>query len=179
MRILVAIDGSSVSHRALSAVASIARGAREPEVWLFTAIDPKEVVASPAAQAPLDVSRLTSERGGGGAPTISPTVAYVETERRVAESRTQAITRVEAEHVTELSRLAATELPGMTVRTHVELDHHPGQAILDFAGENDIELIAMGTHGRSGVAHLLAGSVAEQVIRHAKVPVLVVGPEGD
>ena len=49
--------------------------------------------------------------------------------------------------------------------------------IVEFADENAIDLIVMGTHGRRGVAHLLLGSVAEHVVRTAACPVLTVrGP---
>ena len=47
-------------------------------------------------------------------------------------------------------------------------------AIVDFANENGIDLIVMGTHGRTGMAHLLIGSVAERVVRTAMCPVLTV-----
>ena len=46
------------------------------------------------------------------------------------------------------------------------------EAIVDAAASGNFELIVMGTHGRSGVAHLLMGSVAERVIRTASCPVL-------
>jgi len=45
-------------------------------------------------------------------------------------------------------------------------------AILDCAREIDADLIVMGTRGRSGLAHMLMGSVAERVVRHAACPVL-------
>jgi nucleotide-binding universal stress UspA family protein len=48
------------------------------------------------------------------------------------------------------------------------------RVILHFAEERGIDLIVMGTHGRSGMAHLLMGSVAEKVVRHAPCPVLTV-----
>ena len=49
--------------------------------------------------------------------------------------------------------------------------------IVEFADENAMDLIVMGTHGRRGVAHLLLGSVAEHVVRTAACPVLTVrGP---
>ncbi len=43
-----------------------------------------------------------------------------------------------------------------------------------YAEENNIDLIVLATHGRTGVLHTLIGSVAEKVIRHSKCPVLVV-----
>jgi nucleotide-binding universal stress UspA family protein len=43
--------------------------------------------------------------------------------------------------------------------------------------ENDIDLIVLGTHGRTGLGKLLLGSVAEDILRHAKCPVLTVGPK--
>ncbi len=46
------------------------------------------------------------------------------------------------------------------------------EGIIRFADHIDAELIAMATHGRTGFAHVLAGSVAEEVVSHAKRPVL-------
>lgn len=46
--------------------------------------------------------------------------------------------------------------------------------ILAFANEHHCDLIVLGTHGRTGVAHLLIGSVAENIVRKAKCPVLTV-----
>jgi nucleotide-binding universal stress UspA family protein len=48
------------------------------------------------------------------------------------------------------------------------------QVILEYAQENGIDLIVMGTHGRRGLGHLLLGSVAEEVVRHTKSLVLTV-----
>ncbi len=50
----------------------------------------------------------------------------------------------------------------------------PRPQIVDAATELKCQLIVMGTHGRSGLAHLLMGSVAEYVVRYSKVPVLTV-----
>lgn len=54
----------------------------------------------------------------------------------------------------------------------------PAKAIADYAKDNEIELIVMGTQGRGGVAHLLLGSVAERVVRTAPCPVLTVRRPG-
>jgi universal stress protein A len=50
--------------------------------------------------------------------------------------------------------------------------------ILDYAKANDIDLIVIGTHGRSGLMHVLMGSVAERIVRKSPCPVLTVKPEG-
>lgn len=48
--------------------------------------------------------------------------------------------------------------------------------IVKFAEEGKFDLIVMATHGRTGLAHSLMGSVAEKVVRHSSVPVLTVNP---
>ena len=50
--------------------------------------------------------------------------------------------------------------------------------IIDYAREKDIDLIVIGTHGRSGLMHVLMGSVAERIVRKSPCPVLTVKPEG-
>jgi nucleotide-binding universal stress UspA family protein len=50
----------------------------------------------------------------------------------------------------------------------------PSHVILEQAGTAGVDLIVMGTHGRTGITHLLIGSVAERIIRHAPCPVFVV-----
>jgi nucleotide-binding universal stress UspA family protein len=50
----------------------------------------------------------------------------------------------------------------------------PAEEIVRYADLCDIDLIIMGTHGRTGIAHALMGSVAEQVLRIAPCPVLLV-----
>jgi nucleotide-binding universal stress UspA family protein len=46
------------------------------------------------------------------------------------------------------------------------------EGIIRFADEVNADLIGMATHGRTGFAHVIAGSVAEDVVSHAKRPVL-------
>jgi len=50
------------------------------------------------------------------------------------------------------------------------------ESILDCARERHIDLIVVGTHGRSGFTKALLGSVAERIFRHSEVPVLTIGP---
>jgi nucleotide-binding universal stress UspA family protein len=50
----------------------------------------------------------------------------------------------------------------------------PAHAIVEYAKDEHIDLIVIGTHGRRGLSHLLMGSVAEKVVRTAPCPVLTV-----
>jgi nucleotide-binding universal stress UspA family protein len=51
--------------------------------------------------------------------------------------------------------------------------------ILNHIADNNVDLVAMSTHGRSGLSRLVMGSVAEEVLRHANVPVLLVRAVGE
>ena len=53
----------------------------------------------------------------------------------------------------------------------------PKEEILNVAKEWEADIIVMGTHAKSGLSHFFSGSIAEHVIRHACVPVMVVPPE--
>ncbi|AGB50362.1 universal stress protein UspA-like protein [Methanomethylovorans hollandica DSM 15978] len=56
----------------------------------------------------------------------------------------------------------------------IVLEGHPSNEIIDFAQKNGIDVIVMGTLGKSGLDRFLLGSVAEKVTRNSPVPVLVV-----
>jgi len=62
---------------------------------------------------------------------------------------------------------------GVDVETAV-VDGAPSRKIVEYADDEDCDLIVMGTHGRGGIDRLLLGSVAERVVRAAEVPVLTV-----
>jgi nucleotide-binding universal stress UspA family protein len=57
---------------------------------------------------------------------------------------------------------------------HVVVEGEPAEQIHRFALENKIDLIVMGTHGRTGLARLLTGSVTEQTLHRTPCPMLVV-----
>ncbi len=62
---------------------------------------------------------------------------------------------------------------GAEVETRV-LKGNPAEKTLTFAEDNNLDMIIVGSLGKSGYERLLMGSVSEKIIRHAKVPVLVV-----
>jgi nucleotide-binding universal stress UspA family protein len=83
--------------------------------------------------------------------------------------------------VSDLREQAYTALqacvPAQLARHPVELRvliGHPFERILETAVRDQVALIVLGTHGRTGLAHAIMGSVAERVVRLAPCPVLTV-----
>jgi universal stress protein A len=74
-----------------------------------------------------------------------------------------------AKKLTEWRVRVARQPMKTSVRTGI-----PQQEIVGIADEHRIDLIILGTHGRTGLAHFFLGSTAEQVVRHAPCPVMVV-----
>jgi nucleotide-binding universal stress UspA family protein len=73
-----------------------------------------------------------------------------------------------------IRRMLAEVVPADTQVTyeHRMLTGEPAAEIVRLAKEEDVDLIVMGTHGRTGLRRMLMGSVAEAVVRHAECPVL-------
>jgi nucleotide-binding universal stress UspA family protein len=77
----------------------------------------------------------------------------------------------------QVESFVATCEVGVPVRVVVH-EGDPRSVILDAVAQRSCDLVALGTHGRSGLAHVLLGSVAEAVIRAATCDVLVARPVG-
>lgn len=101
------------------------------------------------------------------AETFEAPPYFTREQLRVIEQQRRAARRDAAHY---LSR-TASQLAGIEVEPIIA-DSPPAEAILEAARDQD--LIVMGTHGRRGPARWWAGSVAERVVREARVPVLVV-----
>lgn len=75
----------------------------------------------------------------------------------------------------KIKELAEKHFTGFPVEILVIKPTKPVYAeIIEFAKTNNVDLIVISTHGRTGVKHLLLGSVAEQVVRQSPCPVTVV-----
>lgn len=77
------------------------------------------------------------------------------------------------ERLLDASKAMAEDAGAVTVRTRL-LQGLVTTELLEFANRQRADLIVMGTHGRTGLAHALLGSVAERVLRKAPCPVLTV-----
>jgi len=87
---------------------------------------------------------------------------------KITKEMTEAIrTRLEELRGTRLARAKDVDIAVVTHRS-------PATAIVEHAKEIGADLIIVATSGRTGLSHLLIGSVAEKVVRHAHCPVLAV-----
>ncbi len=71
--------------------------------------------------------------------------------------------------------LASTETDGVEIESFLT-NGKPFVEIVRYARENGVDLIVQGTHGKTGIAQALLGSVTEKVVRKAPCPVMVVRP---
>jgi nucleotide-binding universal stress UspA family protein len=84
---------------------------------------------------------------------------------------------VEVQAVKELEKFCKEHTKGLSTATHAIVGA-PFKVILDMGGKVNADLIVMGTHGRTGMEHVIVGSTAERVVRRSKIPVLTVRCEG-
>lgn len=88
----------------------------------------------------------------------------------LSDAQLGVVSRAEQELEAAATRLRAD---GVDAEAHVYYDR-PAHAILDAARRHHADLIVMSTHGRSGLGRMIYGSVADDILRHADVPVLLV-----
>jgi nucleotide-binding universal stress UspA family protein len=109
-----------------------------------------------------------------GYPTSSLPLSSAELEAGVRDC-------AECEALDYLKGVAETYFKGAHLKVKAEAVTGEGpvvDSILDYADKNGIDLIAMSTHGRTGPARWIIGSVAERVVRAASMPVLLVRATG-
>jgi len=80
------------------------------------------------------------------------------------------VVREAQEYLENLKGTLSTKIIGFKLHTPYG---NPADKILEVSKRDDIDLIAMSTHGRSGIGRWLLGSVAEKVVRHSDIPVLL------
>ena len=188
MRILIACDGSDIAESAAAVVSSWGAEATG-DVHLLSVLDPTDLhgVARSDHASPLFMGTPTAQGAviaSPGRATVAPEepnllggdAAAQQAALDQAEDRTQAIDRARSEHFDYLRAVASTYFPGHEVEVNIAFSNDAGEAIAIEAGQINADLIAVGSHGRSGLSHILVGSVAEKLVRDGPVPVLVVGP---
>ena len=140
-RIVVPLDGSSLSEAALGPAQELARK-----------LDSEIVLVSIVPFPPYSVYD-----NGAAMSVFEPEAELAESERYLKDFASRAISE------------------GIQVRTYTELQQ-PVVAIANVADQEQAGLIVMATHGRSGLARLVLGSVATGTLQRTRVPLMLVGP---
>ena len=65
----------------------------------------------------------------------------------------------------------------ITIKCKISVSENPADEIIKAEEEVNADLVAMSTHGRSGLAKMLIGSVTEQVLREAQIDILAIPPQ--
>jgi len=179
-KILVPLDGSEFSRAVLPHVRDVAvcTGAT---VTLLQAIPEPELDASEAHWiltfgGPASIGEVPGE--GGLRPGMAPPSRREWAESIRAELARRVERAMEAAQANLNAAAADLRASGIPVETMIQAGQ-PAETILDVARSDDVDMIAMTTHGRSGIQRFLLGSVADRVVRHAHVPVLLVRSEFD
>jgi nucleotide-binding universal stress UspA family protein len=161
-QLLVTLDGSAASETAIEEALRLTQGT-EARVLLCRVAELPEGTA----QTP-EPSRVPASYAAGGVKDVIG--------QKVYEDRGQAISRVKDEVATYLAtkaRLFADA--GVKVDTEV-LFGEPVEEILQLANSRDVDVIVMATHGRTGLAQVVFGSVATRIVGSGVRPVLLVRP---
>jgi nucleotide-binding universal stress UspA family protein len=157
--ILVALDGSALSEHSLPHVQALAEKFGSG-VTLLRAVTSPEAFALSTSTTPVMGQPFNSYTPSGLDPN--------ELADAEAEGATSYLTQI-------ADRLRALNIKVDTV----EPEDDPADAILAYAQEHNIDLIAMTTHGRKGFRRMILGSVADDVLRRATCPLLLIRVHDD
>jgi nucleotide-binding universal stress UspA family protein len=147
--LLVALDGSPAAEHVLTHAEALATAFSSEVVLLRSTVSAEVILAETAV----------SENTGDMAPMIDP-MPIVEAEKESASSYLEAVAR----------RLQERQVK-VTIE---EPEGQPADVIVKRARELGTSLIVMSTHARGGLGRFVFGSVADNVLRHAPCPVLLV-----
>jgi nucleotide-binding universal stress UspA family protein len=125
---------------------------------------------SPTAERALPYAATLARRSGGSVVLVEAVEAHPFLGVDLSDAQIAVVERAESNLRHAASRLDAEGVPA---EPHTYYDD-PVTAILDASNRHCADLIVMSTHGRSGIGRMLYGSVTDQVLRRANVPVLVV-----
>ncbi len=148
-RIMVPLDGSKLAECVLPHLETVVQGCDSPEVIAVQAVEP---ISIPYGRA---VAEFTS---------VEQVTAFETHQKTEAKKYLKGI----------VARLRKT---GINAKAEV-IYGKAGEALSDYATKNDIDLVIIATHGRSGISRWVWGSVADRLVRSVCVPVLMVRAPG-
>lgn len=164
--VLIPLDGSVFSRQIISATCRLLPAALYQLLLLRVAELPAAIAGTPQPLTPVwSLMEYASEQR---AEYARQPVYEDQAEQNMRDDLERAL--VVEQH--------ALEAAGYTVTTAVRFGD-PAQEIAEAITSMDIDMIAMATHGRTGVSKLIMGSVAEHVLRNLTRPLLLVRPHGE
>jgi nucleotide-binding universal stress UspA family protein len=146
--IMVPLDGSELAECVLPHLISVAKGCAVPQVTLVRAVPPLKVYST----------------------EFEGSVAIPEMQKIEEQSMANARDYLD-------KQAALLKEQGLNVAVNV-IFGDVLDVLTEFAEKNKVDLIIIATHGRSGISRWVWGSVADRILRSAKVPVLMVRPVG-
>lgn len=149
-RILVPMDGSKLAECVLPYVEKLAQGCSAKEVTLLRVCEPFSVLADYPASMPHSWEEHASNMTVYAQQQCS--LYLTDVEKRLKDL-------------------------GLNVRTESRLGD-PAKEIVDYVSNNEVDLIVMASHGRSGISRWAFGSVADRVFRSICVPIMMIRPPG-
>jgi nucleotide-binding universal stress UspA family protein len=161
-KVLIPLDGSEFSRQ----IVRVVRTFFEPNdvrLVLFRAAFPPSVSTDVSPQDMFAGAMPMSGSYDAYSRALDAEFSEVTKEREGYRLQLQAELHAEAERLQQAGYLVSTEV-------HFG---DPAQRIIDYVNDEGVDLVAMATHGRSGIGRLVLGSVAERVLRGVSVPVLL------
>jgi nucleotide-binding universal stress UspA family protein len=144
-KIMVPLDGSKLAECVFPHLETVVKGCESPEVIVVQAVEPLSV---PYGREVLQFTSLEQVKA-------FETHQKVEAEKYLKEV---------------VARLRKT---GVNAKADV-IYGKAGEGLSDYATKNDVDLVIIATHGRSGISRWVWGSVADRLVRSVCVPVLMV-----
>lgn len=166
-KVLVPLDGSELAEAVLPYVEDLGKRCTAEVVLL-------QVVAMPHDRTTAIYQPPRGDMPMQSLPESAEDVVI--TQHPIYREQEMASLRAEA----ELSLARAKErLSKAGLKTRVKvLFGRPAEKIVEYAMKEEVDLIAMATHGRSGFGRWVFGSVADKVLRAAALPILLIRPPG-
>ena len=166
MKIMVTLDGSSFAEAVVEPAVQLAREAKLAEVYLVRVVDPSDVRST--LSGTLEYEEAIAEPSTGVSTTIGGSTTL--------ETSDQALERIEQEAKDYLQHVGDRFDP-IHPEAVVLVGKDVDEELARFAREQNVDIIAMSSHGRSGLGRLIMGSHAQRLMEYGVAPVLVVRPD--
>ena len=150
-KIMVPLDGSDLAECVMPHVQAIFSGFQSKEVILVRVVNPFQLPVSVPAQGDF---------------------GFTEKDRRQLEANRK---KTAKEYLEKMA--GSLDIPEK-VFSYAVLEGNPANMLADYAAENEVDLIVIASHGRSGISRWVIGSVAERIVRTSCIPIMMVRAPG-